>query len=52
MGEVIEKSPAHMIVRKGENKLREEINEGIKEMKSDGTLAKLSKKWFGEDYTK
>lgn len=52
VGEVIEKSPAHMIVRKGENKLREEINEGIKEMKSDGTLAKLSKKWFGEDYTK
>ena len=52
VGEVIEKSPAHMIVRKGEDKLREEINEGIKEMKSDGTLSNLSKKWFGEDYTK
>ena len=52
VGDPIERSTAHMIVRKNDNKLKEAINEGLKEMKADGTLAKLSEKWFGADYTK
>ena len=52
VGDPIERSTAHMIVRKNDNKLKEAINEGLKEMKADGTLSKLSEKWFGADYTK
>ncbi len=52
VGEVIDKSPSYMIVRKGDEKLKNEINEGLKEIKADGTLVKISEKWFGADYTK
>ena len=41
-----------MIARKGDEKLKNEINEGLKEIKADGTLVKISEKWFGADYTK
>lgn len=34
------------------NKLIEKINKTIKEMHEDGTLSKLSQKWFGLDTTK
>ncbi|MBU8854974.1 MULTISPECIES: amino acid ABC transporter substrate-binding protein [Priestia] len=35
--------------RKGNDKLVEEVNKALKDMKKDGTYAKISKKWFGED---
>ncbi|MDQ0162958.1 amino acid ABC transporter substrate-binding protein [Aeribacillus alveayuensis] len=35
--------------RKGNEELVEAVNEVLEEMKQDGTLAKLSEKWFGED---
>ena len=37
--------------RKNDLKLRDRIQEIISEMKADGTLADISKKWFGSDIT-
>ena len=34
---------------KGNEKLIEVVNEQLKAMREDGTLAKISKEWFGED---
>ncbi|MFU1797216.1 transporter substrate-binding domain-containing protein [Paenibacillus azoreducens] len=34
-----------------EQKLADDIDGAIKELKSDGTLAKLSKEWLGSDFT-
>lgn len=42
-----------LIHRSDENKvLAEDINKVLKEMKDDGTIDKLSEKWFGEDIVK
>lgn len=38
--------------RKSEIKLAEEVNKILGEMKNDGTSAKISEKWFGEDIVK
>lgn len=37
--------------RKGDQALCDKVNETLKEMKADGTLAEISAKWFGEDVT-
>ena len=37
--------------RKNDRKLRDKIQEIISEMKADGTLGEISKKWFGSDIT-
>jgi polar amino acid transport system substrate-binding protein len=37
--------------RKGDRALCDKVNETLKEMKADGTLAEISEKWFGEDVT-
>lgn len=37
--------------RKGDNALCEKVEEILKEMKADGTLAQISEKWFGKDIT-
>lgn len=37
--------------RKGDQALCDKVNETLKEMKADGTLAEISEKWFGEDIT-
>ncbi|MDP4109866.1 MAG: transporter substrate-binding domain-containing protein, partial [Bacillota bacterium] len=39
-------------LRKGEIKLKDEIEKQLKAMASDGKMAEISKKWFGEDVTK
>lgn len=42
-----------LIHRSDENKkLNDDVNEALKELKADGTLDKLSQKWFGEDIVK
>ncbi|MDM5296925.1 cystine ABC transporter substrate-binding lipoprotein TcyA [Bacillus pumilus] len=38
--------------RKGSGEVVDKVNGALEEMKKDGTLAKISKKWFGEDVTK
>lgn len=37
--------------RKGDDALKEKVEETLKEMKADGKLAEISEKWFGEDVT-
>lgn len=37
--------------RKGDQALRDKVQATINEMKADGTLGKISKKWFGSDIT-
>ncbi|WP_082232801.1 amino acid ABC transporter substrate-binding protein [Halobacillus massiliensis] len=38
-----------MMFRQGNDDLVEAVNGAIEEMKEDGTLAEISKEWFGED---
>ncbi|MBM7553747.1 amino acid ABC transporter substrate-binding protein [Thalassobacillus pellis] len=42
-------SKTAMMFRQGNEELVEAVNGALKEMKEDGTLAEISKKWFGED---
>ena len=42
-------SQVGLMFRKDSGKLVEEVNKALKDMKEDGTYAKISKKWFGED---
>ncbi|MCY8317555.1 cystine ABC transporter substrate-binding lipoprotein TcyA, partial [Bacillus vallismortis] len=38
--------------RKGSGEVVDQVNKALKEMKEDGTLSSISKKWFGEDVSK
>lgn len=38
-------------LRKDDNLLREKLNDVLKQMSEDGTMTKLSQKWFNEDIT-
>lgn len=37
--------------RKEDQKLRDEVQKAINDMRADGTMAKISQKWFGKDLT-
>ncbi|SMO32504.1 transporter substrate-binding domain-containing protein [Melghirimyces algeriensis] len=47
-----EKAQMAFPVNKGNESLKKELDRVLKEMEQDGTLAKISKKWFGEDVSK
>jgi polar amino acid transport system substrate-binding protein len=47
----ITKEPFGIAFRKGEADLRDMVQKTIDAMVADGTMAKISKKWFGEDIT-
>lgn len=47
--EAVDASKNAFVFRKGNEELVEEFNKILKEMKEDGTLKKISEKWFGED---
>ncbi|MBP1963323.1 transporter substrate-binding domain-containing protein [Paenibacillus aceris] len=51
VGPVLYTSKIYYVLRKDETDLKGKIDEAIKEIKKDGTLASLSKKWLGEDFT-
>ena len=51
-GDAFSRQEAGVAVRKGNEDLVEAINKGIAEMQKDGSLARLSEKWFGADVTK
>lgn len=38
-------------LRKGDETLKEKLNNALLELKKDGTMEEISKKWFGEDIT-
>lgn len=52
-GEPVAAVPSYFVFRKGSESeaLRTKVDEALSEMKSDGTLSKISIKWFGEDFT-
>ncbi|MGF9906859.1 amino acid ABC transporter substrate-binding protein [Brevibacillus porteri] len=47
-----EGQPTAFMFRKGSTELTDAINKVLDEMQQDGTLSKISIKWFGEDITK
>lgn len=52
VGEPLELTPSYFVFRKDSVELQNKINKALKELKEDGTLSKISEKWFGKDYTK
>lgn len=46
-----DRSESAFPVPKGNPELIQEINQALDEMRKDGTLAKISKKWFNDDVT-
>ncbi|WP_054885930.1 cystine ABC transporter substrate-binding protein [Pseudomonas sp. NBRC 111130] len=51
-GDAFSRLESGVALRKGEPELLEAINKAIDKLKADGTLAKLSEKYFGADVTK
>lgn len=47
----ISKEPFGIAFRKADDSLRAKVQETIDAMVADGTMGKISKKWFGEDIT-
>ena len=50
--EPIKVNATYVVINKKEEKLAGEINEALKELRADGTLAKISTKWYKEDLLK
>ncbi|WP_051271521.1 transporter substrate-binding domain-containing protein [Shimazuella kribbensis] len=49
VGKLLNTEQAGITIRKGDDKLKAEINRIIDEIMKDGTYAKISQKWFGTD---
>ena len=49
VGKVMDAESYGFAVKKGNTELRNQINEGLKNVKKDGTYKKLYKKWFESD---
>lgn len=52
LAEPIKVNETVLLVNKQEQKLNDEINAALGEMRKDGTLAKISEKWYGSDLMK
>ena len=52
LAEPVKVNETVVLVNKKEAKLAEEINAALGEMRKDGTLAKISEKWYGSDLMK
>ena len=50
--EPIKVNATYVVVNKKEEKLAGEINEALKELRADGTLAQISTKWYKDDLLK
>jgi len=48
----IGKIPTYFVLNKKDTVLKTKIDKALKELKNDGTLSKLSVKWYGEDVYK
>ena len=51
-GPAFSRQESGVALRKGNAQLLDAINKAIAEMQKDGTMAKISNKWFGTDVTK
>ncbi|MBJ6363721.1 transporter substrate-binding domain-containing protein [Paenibacillus sp. GCM10012307] len=52
VGEPLIQSDVLFVLRKDSQELADKIDEAVKSIKEDGTLAKLSIEWLGQDFTK
>ncbi|USB33598.1 transporter substrate-binding domain-containing protein [Paenibacillus sp. YPG26] len=52
VGDALTHSDVLFVLRKDEQELSDKLDQAIKELKADGTLAKLSIQWLGQDFTK
>lgn len=54
VGQPINVVPSYFVFRQGKDgeELKNKIDKVLADMKADGTLEKISVKWFGEDFTK
>lgn len=48
----VAKVPTYFVLNKKDTQLKADIDKTLKELKTDGTLSKLSVKWYGEDLYK
>lgn len=51
VGDIIINSKVYFLFNKAESELKEQVDEALKQLKENGTLANLSKKWLGDDYS-
>lgn len=51
LGEPVFYEPLAVAIERGDKEMGEKLAEAIKGMQGDGTLGKLSEKWYGVDYT-
>ncbi|NLS00364.1 transporter substrate-binding domain-containing protein [Rhizobium sp. P38BS-XIX] len=51
LGEPVFYEPLAIAIEHGDKEFNDKIADAIKDMKADGTLSKLSVKWYGIDYT-
>ncbi|NEW05086.1 transporter substrate-binding domain-containing protein [Paenibacillus sp. SYP-B3998] len=51
VGDSLSNSKTYFILRKDEADLKTKLDEAVKAIKADGTLAKLSTQWLGADYS-
>jgi ABC-type amino acid transport substrate-binding protein len=52
VGEPVIKGSAHFLIRKDIPDLKEKVNKALEGIIADGIAAKISIKWYGDDYTK
>ncbi|UDK97936.1 transporter substrate-binding domain-containing protein [Lysinibacillus sphaericus] len=51
VGDALLNSKVYFLLNKDEVPLQERIDEAIRELKTEGVISELSKKWLGDDYT-
>lgn len=51
VGEPLSNSKVYFLFNKEDEKLASRIDEALKQLKADGVISELSKKWLGADYT-
>ena len=52
VGDSFQVQPMGIAVRKGDTELREALEKAVQTLEDNGTLSKISEKWFGSDITK
>ena len=52
LGDPVFYEPLSVAIENGDDDLAKKISEAVAAMKADGTLSKLSVKWYGVDYSK
>ncbi|MFC9542699.1 transporter substrate-binding domain-containing protein [Lysinibacillus sp. NPDC056959] len=51
VGDALLNSKVYFLLNKDEAVLHERLDDAIRELKAEGVISKLSKKWLGDDYT-